>query len=252
MRRRSVPRGLTALTLACVLHLATSAAAASRCDDEQPTPQLPTDLVLCAKLEAIVRKPSALPADQYQVELNRFLRAMCHRNREAGWKMDKSVRDSGPFTATLVDGKWVGVSGGTHSPLVIWYSPDMIAWLRANRPIDASNEPARPAPVLDGAIMVKELYSPSPAAACRIDDLTRFRPDTKGYSVMIRDSAASFDGWYWGVLGWKGWQPDRPPPPSNAPSSTASDRSAPSATPRRATTRHLPACAMSRASPASS
>jgi hypothetical protein len=34
---------------------------------------------------------------------------------------------------------------------------------------------------------------------------------------MIRDSAASFDGWYWGVLGWKGWQPDRPPP-SNAPS----------------------------------
>jgi len=81
---------------------------------------------------------------------------MCHRNRDAGWKMDKSVRDSGPFTATLVDGKWVGVSGGTHSPLVIWYSPDMIAWLRANRPIDASKEPARPAPVPDGAIMVNE------------------------------------------------------------------------------------------------
>ena len=156
MRRRSVPRGLTALTLACVLHLPTLAAAASRCDDEQPTPQLPTDLALCVKLEAIVRKPSALPADQCQIELNRFLGAMCHRNRDAGWKMDKSVRDSGPFTATLVDGKWVGVCGGTHSPLVIWYSPDMIAWLRANRPIDASKEPARPAPVPDGAIMVNE------------------------------------------------------------------------------------------------
>jgi len=78
-----------ALALACVLLLVAPAAAAGRCDDEQPTPQLPSDLALCAKLEAIVRKPSALPADQYQVELNRFLGAMCHRNRDAGWKTDK-------------------------------------------------------------------------------------------------------------------------------------------------------------------
>jgi hypothetical protein len=94
----------------------------------------------------------------------------------------------------------------------------MIAWLHANRPEDPAKAPARPASVPDGAIMVKELYSPAPAASCRIADLLRLRPDTKGYAVMIRDSAAAFDGWYWGVLGWKGWQPDQPPPPSNAPS----------------------------------
>jgi hypothetical protein len=210
-------RHLAALSLACAVHLA-PAYGAGRCDDEQATEQLPTDLALCAQLEAVVRKPSALPSDQYQVQLNRFLGAMCHRNRARGWKRDKTVRDSGPFTARLVNGKWVGTYAGTHSPLLIWYSPDMIEWLRANRPADPAKTPANPAPIPDGAIMVKELYSPPPAASCRIDDLLRLRPDTKGYTVMIRDNAASHDGWYWAGLGGKGWEPDWPPPPSNAPS----------------------------------
>jgi hypothetical protein len=204
--------------LAAGLLSSTNAAAQTRCDDEQATEQVPTDLALCAQLEAVVRKPGALPSDQYQVQLNRFLGAMCHRNSAAGWKRDKTVRDSGPFTARLVDGKWVGTYAGTHSPLLIWYSPDMIAWLRANRPADPAKTPAKPAPIPDGAIMVKELYSPPPAASCRIDNLLRLRPDTKGYTVMIRDSAGSHDGWYWAGLGQKGWKPDWPPPPSNAPS----------------------------------
>jgi hypothetical protein len=189
-----------------------------RCDDEQATEQIPTDLALCAELDPIVRKPSALPSAQYQVQLNRFLGAMCHRNLAGGWKRDKTVRDSGPFTTRLVDGKWVGVAAGTHSPLLIWYSPDMIAWLHANRPADPAKVPAKPAPIPDGAIMVKELYSPSPAAACRIDNVLRLRPDTKGYTVMVRDNAGSHDGWYWALLGNKGWEPDWPPPPSNVPS----------------------------------
>ena len=79
---------------------------------------------------------------------------MCHRNFAAGWQMDKTVRDTGPFIATLANGKWSGAYYGTHSPVLIWYSPEMMAWLHANRPSDPAKAPAKPAPVPDGAIMV--------------------------------------------------------------------------------------------------
>jgi hypothetical protein len=217
MLHRTSLRRLTAVALACLATLAPQARAASLCADEQPTPQIPTDLALCAELDPIVRRPSALPLDKYEIQLNRYLGAMCHRNFAAGWKMDKTVRDTGPFIATLANGKWSGSYYGTHAPVLVWYSPEMIAWLRVNRPADPAAAPATPVPIPDGAIMVKEMYSPPPAAACRIADLLRLRPNTNGMAVMVRDSAAARDGWFWGALAWKGWAPDWPPPPSNSP-----------------------------------
>jgi cytochrome c553 len=202
--------------LAALLTLPAPLLAAGRCDDEQPTPQVPTNLALCAKLDPIVRHPSALPLDKYEEALNRYVSAMCHRNLADGWAMDKTVRDTGPFVATLADGKWSGSYYGTHAPVLIWYSPEMLAWLRANRP-ESRPIPSTPAPVPDGAIMVKEMYSPAPAAACRVDNLLRLRPDTQGMAVMVHDSAAARDGWFWAAVGWKGWQPDWPPPLSNSP-----------------------------------
>ncbi len=206
-----------AVVLATLMALTAPLRAASRCDDAQATPQIPTDPALCARLDPIVRKPSALPLDKYEEALNQYVSAMCHRNVAAGWKMDKTVRDTGPFVASLVNGKWTGTYYGTHAPVIIWYSPRMVAWLRANRP-EGHAAPAKPAPIPDGAMMVKEMYSPAPAAACRIDNLLRLRPDTQGMAVMVRDSAAARDGWFWAAVGWKGWQPDWPPPASNSPS----------------------------------
>ena len=216
-QNRSAMASPHCLVLVSLAILVTSPRAASLCQDEQPTPQLPTDLELCTRLDPIVRKPSALPLDQYETALNKYVTAMCHRNFAAGWQMDKTVRDTGPFIATLANGQWSGSYFGTHSPLLIWYSPDMIAWLRANRPADPAKTPAKPAPIPDGAIMVKELYSPPPAAACRIADLLRLRPNTNGMAVMVRDSAAARDGWFWGAVGWAGWTPDWPPAASNSP-----------------------------------
>ena len=210
-RQRMLP------VLCCLATLAGPVRAASICNDEQPTPQVPTDLALCAELDPIVRKPGALPLDEYEVQLNRYVSAMCHRNFAAGWQMDKTVRDTGPFIATLANGKWSGAYFGTHSPVLIWYSPEMMAWLHANRPSDPSKVPAEPAPVPDGAIMVKEMYNPPPASACRVPDLLRLRPNSQGMAVMVRDSAGARDGWFWGAIGWQGWVKDWPPPPSNSP-----------------------------------
>ena len=157
MANQSCVRRIAGLFVASLLALAQPTRADSMCDDVQPTPQIPTDLALCAELAPIVRKPSALPLAQYETKLNDFLGNMCYRDFNSGWKMDKSVRDTGPFTATLANGKWTGTYNGTHAPVVVWYSKDMIDWLHANRPSDAAKTPANPAPIPDGAIMVKEM-----------------------------------------------------------------------------------------------
>ncbi|HET7879459.1 MAG TPA: cytochrome P460 family protein [Acetobacteraceae bacterium] len=217
MRHRERARRLVLTMLGCLAVLCSAARAASLCDDEHTTPQVPTDLALCAELDPVVRKPGALPLDDYEVKLNTYVTAMCHRNVAAGWQMDKTVRDTGPFIATLTNGKWSGEYYGTHAPVLVWYSPEMMAWLRTNRPSDPAKAPPQPAPIPEGAIMVKEMYSPAPASACRIADLLRLRPDTQGMAVMVRDNRTAHDGWFWAANGWKGWEKDWPPPESNSP-----------------------------------
>ncbi len=182
------------------------------CSAARPEPLLPRDPARCAALAEGIRHPAALPLDRYEELLGEFLRDFCHRDAAHGWKRDKGVRDTGPFTATLEDGAWVGRYHGTHAPVVIWYSPEMIDWLHANRPVDAP-PPAAPEPIPDGAVMVKEMY-PAPAAACAGVDPTHLLP-TSGAAVMVRDRQASQDGWFWGWFGWSGWDPDWPAGPPN-------------------------------------
>jgi len=183
------------------------------CSAEQPNPLLPKDPARCAALREIVRHPSALPLDVYEAKLGAFLRAFCHRDAAGGWRRDKRMRDVGPYIATLGGGRWTGHPYGTHEPVVIWYSPEMLAWMHENRPAEEVHAPADPTPVPDGAIMVKEMFSP-PAAACAGVDPSRLLP-TSGAAVMVRDAQASADGWFWGWFGWSGWDPDWPAGPNN-------------------------------------
>jgi hypothetical protein len=211
IRRR--PTLAARLSLAGMLALSASAEAGDQtCPAARSGPLLPTDPDLCRRLAQEVREPSRLPLDAYEVKLGHYLRNFCHRDSEVGWQRDKGVRDTGPFAATLVDGAWQGQYYGTHAPVVIWYSPEMLDWLRANRADGGAL--AEPAPVPAGAIMVKEMY-PVPAAACAgVEDVTRLLP-TSGAAVMVRDPAGSKDGWYWGWFGWSDWDPDWPAGPSN-------------------------------------
>jgi hypothetical protein len=191
-----------------VLASALDVQASAICPEEQETPQVPTNLALCEELEPIVRQPHALPLHQYQAKLNQYLQNFCHRNVARGWRVDKRVRDTGPYVAAYQSGTWSANYYGTHAPVLIWYSPEMFAWLKANRPEHGA--PAEPASAPDGAIMIKEMYSP-PAAACASIGWERLRPITQGAAVMIRDGAASQDGWFWGWVGWTtDWQPDWP------------------------------------------
>jgi hypothetical protein len=210
-QRRSVP-----IWLACGLAgwLAPLAVAAADCIADMKQPQLPTDPALCQRLEKTVRDPSGLPLDQYETALGDYLRNYCHRRTDAGWTPDKRVRDTGPFVGTIVDGKWVGKYYGTHNPVWVWYSHDMVEWLRRNRP-NGEATVANPEPLPDGAMMVKEMF-PAPAAACAGIDPINLKP-TSGAAIMVRDAKAAFDGWFWGWFGWgkDEWAPDWPPGPDN-------------------------------------
>jgi cytochrome c553 len=203
-----------ALALMIALSAAAPAGASELCPDEQATEQLPpADPAFCAELDPVIRKPSALPLEQYEAKLNDFIGHYCHRRLESGWKMDKTVRDAGPFFGTLTNGVWSGSEQATHMPVLIWYSPEMMAWLKKYRPAAAA--PALTAPVPDGAIMIKEMYNSTPAAACQVPDLLKLKPVEQGAAVMIRDSGAAKDGWFWGWYGWpdvkSGWSVDYPP-----------------------------------------
>ncbi len=183
------------------------------CPAQQSVPMVPKDPAYCAELGEVIRHPAALPLNEYEEKLGDFLGGFCHRSEALGWVRDKAVRDTGPFTARLEDGVWKGEYGGTHAPVVIWYSPEMVAWMKVNRPPQESDAPENPPPVPDGAVMVKEMY-PAPAAACASIDPLYLLP-TSGAAIMVRDREASHDGWFWGWFGWSGWDPDWPAGPQN-------------------------------------
>ena len=211
--RRERDRALAGLAALVVL---AGPALAETCPAERAVPLVATDPAMCAELLPAMADPSALPLSEYEAVIDRFLGNYCHRDQAAGWRRDKSVRDTGPFTANFSNGEWTGRYHGTHAPVVIWYSPEMAEWLVAHRPGDGEAA-IDPPPIPDGAMMIKEMFD-APAAACAAVEPTHLHPSS-GAAIMIRDSGASHDGWFWGWYGFgpgSGWAPDWPPPPSNA------------------------------------
>ena len=197
-----------------VTAIGVSAAWAASCPAERDDPLLPSDRALCQRLAPIVAQPAALPLGAYERQLGIYLRNYCHRDAAAGWVRDKSVRDTGPYVASLIDGSWKGSARGTHAPVVIWYNASMAAWIKANRTEADADRPDDAAPVPADAMLVKEMY-PGPASRCADVEPTRLFP-TSGAAVMVRAPQASQDGWFWGWFGFdaeSGWTPDWPADP---------------------------------------
>ncbi|MBT4908172.1 MAG: hypothetical protein HON62_14915, partial [Rhodospirillaceae bacterium] len=189
--------------------IATGAAQAQEaCQAKHTQKLLPTDVAMCMDLRDAVRKPSALSLGEYEKTLGKFLRNYCHRDADAGWVRDKSLRDTGPFISLFRDGEWQGTEHGVHAPVVIWYSPEAANWIRENRSAADVGTGRDKTPVPDGAMLIKEMY-PAPASSCASEDPLTLIP-TNGAALMVRDSEASRDGWYWGWFGWEGWTPDWP------------------------------------------
>ncbi len=142
-------------------------------------------------------QPSTLNQKDYQnfdVTLYNFLNCGNYRHWDkAGWKQDKAVRDTGPFLA--------GKAYGTHPTVRIYYSPGTMEWLKGGRK----------GVIPEGSMIIKEQFK-APAAryeGMSDEEITKvFKANgSQDWTVMIRDSKGSQDGWYWAEV-FDGMTPD--------------------------------------------
>jgi mono/diheme cytochrome c family protein len=112
-----------------------------------------------------------------------------------GWSEDKGLRDTGPFIKNF--------SFGVHPTVKIYYSPEIMQWLVADRA----------GVIPDGAMIIKEQYT-APAAQYQLR-----KPDpVTDWTIMIKDSKGAKDGWYWAEI-WKDQTIDNHNPPYSVPNS---------------------------------
>lgn len=140
--------------------------------------------------------PTSTTLADFEQQLYAFLDDK--RYRDLGWKHDRGVRDTGPY----IDGTYYG----THPAVRIYYSPEVYEWLVDGRPDNG---------IPDGAMIIKEMYPP-PAA--RYADMTdeELRATVSEWTVMVKDSSGSKDGWFWSYYG-SGQAPDTDAYPFNYP-----------------------------------
>ncbi len=204
------------------------------CDATPPSPYntatglMPTEGTIggtsgttCEELELLLEKPSATQPstgksapEVYENLVSQFFINMCHRRLApiengkptgTGWYRDKYVRQLGPDMATGVtfgtsgSGIWQTSQSGFHSPAVIWYNQIAFDWISEYRTGDDGGYTPPAAPMPDGAIIVKEMYS-APATVCQDRDPMTLYP-TSGIAFMVREAEATQDGWYWGYYG---------------------------------------------------
>ncbi len=136
---------------------------------------------ICARLSSnsVTALPLAhtLPLDSMESLLYAFLREGCYYGAP-GWEIDKRLRDTGPYINKTYF--------GPHPAVRVFYSPEAMRWLHNGRR----------GSVPDGAIIIKEMYDP-PAVQFDGFNESAIRKSLHMWTVMIRDSAASKDGWFW-------------------------------------------------------
>ncbi len=127
-------------------------------------------------------RPSALPlpggmaVPRYEEKLFEFLNSRQYVN--LGWLKDKEVRDTGPY----INGKYYG----THPAVRVYYSPGIITWLTGGRL----------GKIADGEMIIKEQYA-APAVRHQGKSDDELWDCLESWSVMVKDSSASHDGWFW-------------------------------------------------------
>jgi hypothetical protein len=96
----------------------------------------------------------------FLVHLTPFMNNLCYQKQN--WQHDAQVR----------------TSDGVHPFVRVWYSPPLFDWITVKN---------RTGPVPNGAIVVKEQYQSQTAPLSE-------------WTVMVKDSNLSWDGWYWADL----------------------------------------------------
>src|SRR4030095_10061347 len=118
--------------------------------------------------ESSLPLPSSMSPDEYHDKLLDFLKNTEYAKLK--WCVDKGVRDTGPFAKSYL---------GVHPAVRVYYSPGVMTWLvngRVNK-------------IPDGAMIVKEMYKPAPAARYQNKSLA-----PSSGAVTVTDSNVWHDG----------------------------------------------------------
>ena len=135
-----------------------------------------------------LKLPTSLPPGEpvaVEKQLLAYLNTLDYRN--LGWCRDKWVRDTGPLIQ--------GMASTVHPAVHIYYSPEVSKWLLNGRKGD----------IPDGAVIIKEQFSPTPAARYR-DIAAKDLGCSNDWTIMIKNSKGAFDGWFWAEV-WNGSTP---------------------------------------------
>jgi len=119
-------------------------------------------------------------AADFADRLNAFLNDFCYE--KLNWRHDAQVR----------------TSDNVHTFVKVWYSPSLFNWMTVQNRIG---------PVPDGAVLVKEEHLSLSAPLLL-------------WSIMVKDSKLSWDGWYWGAFFPKSSTSSAEAPPTDTATDT--------------------------------
>jgi len=126
--------------------------------------------------------------NMFDFEMETFLRNRDYAEGGLDWLHDVNWRLTGPYAGPIGS----GFSFSTHPAVRIYYSPEVIVWLCGGR-IGA---------IPDGAIIVKENHPVNESLDIHINSegCMKIEADVSPtlWTIMIKSSEGSNDGWYWG------------------------------------------------------
>lgn len=140
--------------------------------------------------------PTSLSLQEYEKQLYAFVLSRKY-DTELNWNVDKGVRDTGPW----IKKKYYG----THPAVRIFYSPKVMYWLTGDASYwpegNVKSKNPREGEIPDGAMIIKEMFDPPAARYVGWSDSaivkTLFTSSSPGWTVMVKDSKGSKDGWFW-------------------------------------------------------
>ena len=139
-------------------------------------------------------RPSSMSVHGFEELLFEFVHE--REYQKLGWSVDKTIRDTGPYIK--------GRAYGTHPAVRVYYSPEVVAWLMNQRR----------GTIPDGAMIIKEQYH-EPAIQHVEKSEAELRESLKSWTVMVKDSKGSHDGWFWSNPYANDANPGRRPQPVN-------------------------------------
>ncbi|GAB4181456.1 MAG: hypothetical protein Tsb002_01510 [Wenzhouxiangellaceae bacterium] len=130
--------------------------------------------------------------NEYDERFGAWIRDFKYRQ----WASDQTWRLTGPVVGSLNSDQKIADGAkayGVHPAVRVYYSPKMVEWLCSDRQKTLQ----------DGAIVIKEMLSINQPKVAVDDQSCMSIPDQSiddskiFWAIMVKEQAASLDGWYW-------------------------------------------------------